>query len=239
MTQQIQEHILTISKIIDETPLVKVFQLEPPQNVNIDFYPGQFFMVSFVDDAIKTPRAYSIASSPLNKAYLEIAFNKVGSFTTKLFTLNVGDMLRFKGPYGKFYFHDEIKNNLVLIAGGTGLTPLMSIVRYCNDKKLGNKIRFLYSVKTPNDVIYKKDLEKIEKENNNFKCIVTATRPNPSDNWKGRTGRINIDLLKQSIEDVGGSIYYLCGPKEFMHSIIGMLEALSVKREHIKADIWG
>ncbi len=238
--QQIQECVLKISKIIDETAFVKVFRVELPSNVDINFYPGQFFMVSFVNDPeIKTSRAYSIASSPLNKGYLEIGFDKVGPFTTKLFTMKEGDLLRFKGPYGKFYFNEKMKNNLLLIAGGTGITPIIGIIRYCNDKKLSNKIKFIYSVKTPNDIIYKDELEKIKNENNNFEYIVTVTRPNSEHNWKGKIGRIDLDLLKQNIENIEVSLYFLCGPKEFVHNIVEMLESLDVKKEQIKTDIWG
>jgi ferredoxin-NADP reductase len=239
-TQQVQEHVLRISKIIDETPSVKVFRMELPENANIDFYPGQFFMVSFVDDPeIKVSRAYSIASSPLNKKYLEIGLDKVGPFTTKLFSMKEGDLLKFKGPYGKFYFNEEMKNNLVLIAGGTGITPLMGIIRYCNDKKLHNKIKFIYSVKTAHDIMYRHDLEKIKNENKNFDYVVTVTRPNAEHNWKGRIGRIDIEFLKQNIEDIESSIYFLCGPKDFVHSIIEMLENSGVKKEKVKTDIWG
>ncbi|MDP3765503.1 MAG: FAD-binding oxidoreductase [Nanoarchaeota archaeon] len=239
-TQQIQEYILKISKIIDETPQVKAFRLEQPSDANINFYPGQFFMVSLIDDPeIKTSRAYSIASSPLSKGYLEIAFDKVGPFTTKLFAMKEDDLLKFKGPYGKFYFNEEMKNNLVLIAGGTGITPLMSIMRFCNDKKLSNRVKFIYSVKTPHDLIYKEELEKIKNQNNNFDYVVTVTRPNSEHNWKGITGRIDLDLLKQNIEDIEKSLYFLCGPKEFVYNIIEMLESLGVKKEQIKTDVWG
>ncbi len=236
--QQIQELILKILKITDETPLVKSFRVELPSDIGMDFYPGQFFMVSFVDDPeIKTSRAYSIASSPLNKKYLEIALNRVGPFTTKLFSMKEGDLLKFKGPYGKFYFSDEIKNNLVLIAGGTGITPLMGIIRYCNDGKLNNKVKLIYSVRTPIDIIYKEELEKIKNENNNFDYVVTITREHG--NWQGKKGRIDLDLLKLNIKDTEGSIYFLCGSKEFVHSIIEMLESLGVKKEQIKTDVWG
>ena len=238
-TQLINEYVLKISKIIEETLSVKVFRVELPKDANIGFYPGQFFMVSFVNDPeIKTSRAYSIASSPLNKDYLEIALDKVGPFTTKLFTMKEGELLKFKGPYGKFYFSEDMKNNLMLIAGGTGITPLISIIRYCNDKKLSNKIKFLYSVRTPSDIIYKEELENIKKSNKNFDYIVTITRPN-SENWKGRIGRIDRELLKQNIQNIEESLYYLCGPKEFVHNIVEMLESFGAKKEQIKADIWG
>jgi len=238
--QQVQEHILKIKEIIDETPTVKSFKLEVPSDKRIDFYPGQFFMVSFVDDPeIKTARAYSIASSPMQKDYLEIALNKVAAFTEKMFQLKNGDLLKFKGPYGKFYFNEEMNNNLVLIAGGTGITPLMGIVRYCTDKKLSNKIKFIYSVRTPDEIIYRKELEKIKNLNENFDCVVTITRPEESHKWSGRNGRVDLDLLRENIDNIEGSLYFLCGPKEFVENIVSMLQSLGVKREQIKTDVWG
>jgi len=234
------EHILKISKITDETPRVKAFRVELPADSGIDFYPGQFFMVSFADDPeIKVSRAYSIASSPLNRDYMEIALDKVGIFTTKLFAMKEGSFLKFKGPYGKFYFNDEIKNNLVLIAGGTGITPLIGIIRYCNDRKLSNKVKLVYSVRTPDDIIYKNELEQIKIENKNFGYAVTITRAEGHHSWQDRKGRIDLELLKQNIEDAENSVYYLCGPKEFVESIVQMLYSLGVKKEQIKTDVWG
>jgi len=239
-TQKIQEYILRISEIIDETPSVKVFRVDSRSNSDINFYPGQFFMISFIDDPeIKSSRAYSIASSPSNKDYLEIALDRIGPFTTKLFQMKAGDPLKFKGPYGKFYFNEEIKNNLILIAGGTGITPLIGIARYCSDKNLSNKIKFIYSVKTPNDIIYKDELARIKKSNINFDYVVTVTRPEEHHKWSGRKGRIDSGLLKENVGGIKQSIYFLCGPKEFVHSIIEMLESLGVNREQIKTDIWG
>ena len=237
--QQVHEYILKISEIIDETPSVKVFRVKLPEDVDMDFYSGQFFMVSFVNDPeIKTARAYSIASSSLKKNYLEIGLNKVGPFTAKMFQMQTGDLLKFKGPYGKFYFNEQIKNDLVLIEGGTGITPLIGIIRYCNDKKLNNKIKLIYSVKISEEIIYRDDIEEIKKSNKNFDYVVTITRPEES-NWLGRKGRIDLNLLKENVEDVENSLYYLCGPKEFVDTIISMLLSLGAKREQAKTDVWG
>ena len=183
-----QEYKLKIIEIIDEAPKVKTFRVQTPEEIN--FYSGQFFMVRF-DNELKLTRAYSIASSPENKAYLDITMDLVGEFTHKLWESKVNDFLIFKGPFGKFYFNDDMKNNLVLIGGGLGVTPLMSIIRYCNDKKLQNKTNLIYSVKTPADIIYNEELKKINDENSNFNYTVTITRPSEEQNWTGRTGRID------------------------------------------------
>jgi len=231
----IQDYKLKIIKIIDETLDTKTFRLE---NNGISFYPGQFFMVRF-EDSETFKRAYSIASSPTQKNCIDITMNLVGEFTKKLWQSKIGDFLLFKGPYGKFYFDEAMNNDLILIGGGLGITPLMSIIRYCNDKSLKNKIRLIYSVRTQNDIVYKEEIRKIKEQNNNFNYAITITRPDDKHLWNGKTGRIDFDLLKNNIGNVKNSLYFLCGPISFVKSAISMLESLGAKKEQIKNDIWG
>lgn len=232
---QIQEYKLKIIKIIEETPDINTFRVE---NKDILFYPGQFFMVRFEDSAA-FHRAYSIASSPTQKKYIDITMNLVGEFTKKLWQAKVGNYLLFKGPYGKFYFDETLNNDLILIGGGLGITPLMSIIRYCNDKSLKNKIKLIYSVRTPYDIIYTEEIKKLKEQNNNFSYTITITRPDDKTLWTGKTGRIDIDLLKSNIVNLENSLYFLCGPIAFVKSAIEMLEILGAKKEQIKTDIWG
>ncbi len=234
----IKEYKLKIGEIIDETDNVKVFRCKIPGGTKIKFHAWQFFMVSIEGDSEKLKRAYSVASSPSENSYIEIALNKVGKFSAKLFNASVGDTLIFKGPYGKLYFSEEMKNDLILIGGGVGITPIMSIIRLCNDKNLRNKINFIYSVRTPGDIIYRNELERIKNENRNFDCHVTITRP---ENGYGqeRTGRIGKKILKENIYDIKRSMFFICGPNEFVKAIIEMLEKLGAKKEQIRADMWG
>jgi len=238
--QQIQEHVLKVIEIVDETPTVKSFKVKLPEEMNIDFYPGQFFMVSFPNDSeIKLGRAYSIASSPQQKSYLEIAMNKIGPFTTKMFTLKKGDMLKFKGPYGRFYFNEDMKNDLILIAGGTGISPLMGIMRYCTDRSLPNKIKMFYSVKNPEEIIFHDEIKNIKLNNPNFEYFITITRAEDHHVWDGRRGRIEQELLEENIKNIMEGVYFICGSKDFVNNIISMLQNLGVKREQIKTDVWG
>jgi glycine betaine catabolism B len=231
-----QDYNLKIIEIIDETPDVKTFRVEVPEKIG--FFPGQFFMVSFEGNP-NLKRAYSIASSPEQNNHLDITMNLVGEFTKKLWQCKINDSLIFKGPFGKFYFTEEMKNNLILIGGGLGITPLMSVMRYCNDKKLQNKINLLYSVRTPSDIIYNEEIERIKNENSNLRCTITVTRPKPEHNWHGQTGRVNEELLKQNIADIKNSLYFICGPLEFVKGAIELLEKLGAAKEQIKTDVWG
>ena len=81
--------------------------------------------------------------------------------------------------------------------------------------------------------------ENLKNKNRNFEHVVTITRPEPGENWKGHTGRIDADFLKENISDFKGSVYFLCGPKEFVYSAISILEGFGVAKEQIKTDVWG
>ena len=236
--QKASEHKLKLIKIIDEAHDTKTFRVEAPKNADIDFLPGQFFMVRFEEDrALK--RAYSISSSPADKGYMEITMNLVGEFTKKLWQCKANGHLIFTGPYGKFYFDEGMKGNLVLIGGGLGITPLRSIIRYCNGKKLPNKINLIYSARTPEAIAYKEELENFEKKNPNYNFAFTITRPKPEHKWNGLVGRIDKELLSRNIENIEKTLFFICGPLQFVKDIREMLESLGAKKEQVKADIWG
>jgi len=239
MAPSIQEHIVVIKEVVQDTPQVRLLRVSRP--AGWDFLCGQFFMVSLADDPhTRVARAYSAASSPLEEEYIEIGFDKVGVLTTRLFGLKAGDALRFKGPYGKFFFDNPSKEDIVLIGAGTGITPLMSIARYCVEKSLPNAVRLLYSVRTPEAIVYRKELEERKRQNPHFDYSVTVTRPEESaERWHGKTGRVDEKMLAELVANPDNSVAFICGPKEFVFSVIGMLERIGVGKERIKTDVWG
>ncbi len=234
------EFTAKILEIVQETPQVKLFRFAYPANPQFTFYPGQFIMLYFSHEPqITYGRAYSLASSPENKKYFEIGLDKVAAFTAKMFSLSGGETMNVKGPYGKFYFHDGITQDIVLIGGGTGITPLMAIARYCADKNLSNNLTLLYSVRSPELIIYKNELQKLAQQNDKFSYTVTVSRPQEDSAWNGRNGRIDLRLLHEKITAPAEKIYFLCGPKEFVNSVIEMLFLMGVTRTQIKTDVWG
>lgn len=233
---EVKEHKLEIIEIIDEATEVKTFRVK--REKGMEFCPGQFFIV-YMEDDLKLKRAYSIASSPENKGFIDITVSLIGKFTHKLFQCKTGDYLMFKGPYGKFYFTEDMKNNLVLIGGGCGIASLMSIIRYCKNKNLSNNIKLLYSSKTPDYMVYRKELENLSEGSDKLDYIPTITRPKPEHVWNGKTGRIDGSFLEQNMDDAENNLYFLCGPLEFVKDIIATLEELGIKKEQIKTDSWG
>jgi ferredoxin-NADP reductase len=216
----------------DECANVRTFTLEVP--TDFAFIPGMWVMVNFADDP-KLARAYSMSSSPLIKGSIEISLNKVGDFSARMYALMPGDSVELKGPYGKWHYDDEIEH-AVLISGGTGLTPFRAMGRYVLEKKLPNKITILYSVKTPDDILYTKDLDAFRAAG--FKIYVTATRA-AAGSWKGPSGRLDIDTIRAQVPDWESAHYYFCGPKSLIDELSGALEANGVDRENIHREKWG
>ena len=157
-----------------------------------------------------------------------------------MFEIKEGDALRFKGPYGKFAFDSSFEGDVILIGAGTGITPLMSIIRYCTDRPLPNTLNLLYSVRTPESIIYRKELEDHKGKNHHFDCTITVTRPDESqERWNGKIGRIDESMIQRAIPHPQTSVVFICGAKEFVFSMIEMLEGMGIKKEQIKTDVWG
>ncbi len=239
MTTDFIKDWLKIVKVVQETPDTKTIRIN--LNKPASFIPGQFVMLGLNLDEngekklIK--RAYSIASSPVSKNYIELTFNiyPKGQLSPHLYRLKKGDEVYVEGPYGKFNFKEETKE-AVFLAAGAGVTPLMSMIRYVADKKLNIKCTLLYSVKKPENIIYKKELERLEK-NKAAKIFVTVTRPEGT-GWKGRTGRINSDMIKELVPSLNNSIFYTCGSPEMVEDMIKILHGLGVDKDRINREQW-
>lgn len=238
MDERIKVKLIGIRK---ETADVKTYRFEPLDKKKIEFLPGQFIFL-FVkiqkqDALIEVRRSYSIASSPSDESFLELTVKKVeNGLVSTHFDENVkiNDIFEISSPMGKFNYTDDIKK-VALIAAGSGVVPMRSIIRYCTEKKLDTNIDLIYSVKTSHDIIYKKEIMELAGQNKNLKYFVTATR---DDAWDGHRGRIDENMIKDTIKDIGDTVFYLCGPLEFIRSVASILSSLGVDRANIKRDVW-
>jgi len=240
------------SKILEirkETHDTKAFKLEVPKD--FEFFPGQFIMLKvdmrahpeFEVKGGKSPiqsRAYSIASSPLQKGSIELLIKKKeGGFVSVYLNdfAKVGDEVEISGPYGKFYYREGMGKNVALLAAGCGLSALMSILRYIVGKNLDVNVTLLYSARTPDDIIFWEELKELDKREN-VKIVITLTRTKPEHKWKGLTGRINAEMIKENIENPKDYVYYICGMPQFLDDISAALRSLGVPGEKIKMEKW-
>jgi ferredoxin-NADP reductase/DMSO/TMAO reductase YedYZ heme-binding membrane subunit len=231
---------LQIQRIIQETPDVRTFRLALPDNSPLPFahLPGQYLILNLNIDGKKVVRTYTIASSPTRPGYCEITVkreeNGLGSRHLHE-NFREGHLLDVSAPAGRFTFDGTQSQSIVLIAGGVGITPLMSILRYLTDQRWKGDIHFIYSAKAPHDIIFRRELEDLDKQFPNVHLHVTLTRAE-GHAWTGRTGRITRELLNHAVPDLAMHPIYICGPSSMMEPTMQLLRELGVPADQIKSE---
>lgn len=234
---------LRVASIFQETPNVKTFRLMNPVGgaLPFDYLPGQFLTVTALLEGKPVKRSYTIASSPTRHDYAEITVKREESGLVSKFLddkVKVGDLLEFSGPSGSFTFTGRECNCILLIAGGVGITPMMSVLRYLLDRSWPGDIFLLFSIGRPEDFIFREEIEHLARRHTNLRVAVTASRPEGTD-WKGLRGRISKELILQSVPDVSKRYVHICGPVPMMEAAKKLLAELGVPAERIKSEAFG
>ncbi len=234
---------LKVARIFQETSDVKTFRFVSEENDSIPFtyLPGQFLTLSVVVGGKVVKRSYTIASSPTQRFYCEITVKCDPQGTVSRYLheqINEGDSIYISAPMGKFTFSGTESDSIVLIGGGVGITPLMSVVRYLTDSCWGKDIYMLYSCRTSADFIFREELENLQKRNQNLHVIATMTRAEGTV-WMGLKGHLNRDVMSGSVPDITIRRVHLCGPPPMMAAINSALKELHVPDNQIKTEAFG
>ncbi len=231
---------LRVARIVQETPDVRTFRLVSPDGnpLPFDYLAGQYLILTLQIAGQRVIRTYTIASSPARPAFCELTIKREehGLASRHLHdTLREGDLLHVSAPAGRFTFDSAQAAGIVLIAGGVGITPLMSILRCLTDQSWKGDICFLYCAKSPQDIIFRQELENLQSRFPNLHLLVTLTRAEATE-WAGRKGRITGELLRQAIPNLAARPVFICGPASMMDPTILMLRELGVPADQIKSE---
>jgi ferredoxin-NADP reductase len=235
---------LRVGSIDPETPNVKTFRLLPATGdrfLPFTFVPGQFLNVAFSIGGARMMRSYSISSSPTHREYVELTVRREprGAVSRHIVDLlRVGDLVEVGGPVGKFTFTGTEADSIVLISGGVGITPMVSITRYLTERSWAGDIFFFYACRTPADFIFADDIAALERENPKLRVAVTMTRPEGTD-WKGPRGHLTKELLTQTVPELVSRRIHLCGPPSMMDATKALLAELGVPSEQVKTEAFG
>ena len=235
---------LRVGSIVAETPSVKTLRLVPSSSDGLmpfTFVPGQFLNVAFWIGGAKMNRSYSISSSPTQRDHIDLTVRReprgaVSRHITDL--LEVGDPIEAGGPVGRFTFTGTGAESIVLIAGGVGITPMMSITRYLTERSWPGDIFFVYACRSPTDFIFANEIDALQSDNPKLHVAVTMSRPEGTD-WKGPRGRITKEWLTQTIPALASRRIHLCGPPAMMDSTKAILTELGVAPDHVKTEAFG
>ena len=233
------------------------FYLEPvDQAVLPSFKPGQFLTFQLpIDEAGETRnivRCYSLSDRPTPTTY-RVTIKRVpppadqpglpsGLSSTHFHDrIREGDILQVKAPSGHFYIDSDSQTPVVLIAGGIGITPMISMMRWCLDEQPGRTIHLYYGLRHSNEQAFKPLLEQLTQSAANFRLHVTCSRPGEHD-VQGRdfqhTGHVNVELLQQTLPH-GQHQFYVCGPTAMMESLIPALINWGVPRHDLHYEAFG
>jgi Na+-transporting NADH:ubiquinone oxidoreductase subunit F len=210
------------------------FKLISPETV--DFKPGQYMQIKV--PGIEVIRAYSLASDPKQKDYVEMIVRYVpnGQATTYVHkALEVGDKVTLIGPFGDFYLQEQSDKPIVCIAGGSGKAPIRSILFRLRDLGMNRKVKYFFGAKAVRDLYYTEEFKALEKEFPNFEYIPALSAPDEGDNWKGEVGLIT-DVLDRLTGDLTGSEAYLCGSPGMIDACIKVLNKHDIKKENVYYD---
>jgi len=231
---------LLLAQTEQQTHDTKTLRFEVPRERRFRAKPGQFLTFQWTIDGQRVLRSYTISSSPIQGNYVEITPKRVDNGCVSAFLnerAKPGLRVEASGPYGRFYFDETLHKSIVLIAAGSGITPMISMLRYIDDLKLATPVTLLYCVRTAADIIFQSELARLERSLPNFKCEVCLSRPDPT--WKGHNGHMTEEFISQHVIDLDSPTFFLCGPKGFMDSARQILSTLGVDQDRILQESFG
>ncbi len=232
-----KEYVL--AGINHSTKDVTVFSFKSADGTKVDFVPGMFAMLFYKNQATgeEIGRAFSIANAPPSDSFEFMIAMVHGRLTSKLEEAKVGDVYRISAPYGALKLDLGTGSKFLFLAGGTGVAPFFSMIRYMRANNDRIDVNMLYSVRYPYEIIEKQELEEFGAEG--CKVTVTVTRPQPGDGWSGQTGHIDAEMIKRYAPDFAERVPYICGPPKFVQAMKDALVSLGVQERAIKAEMWG
>lgn len=232
---------LVVSEIYQETETTRTLRLVAKDGYLPPFQAGQYINV-FVDIAgVRTSRPYSISSAPNQIAYYDITVRRVADGFVSEYLLNdvvVGDELETSGPAGAFTYNPLFHgDDLVFLAGGSGITPFMSMIREVTEKNLGRRIHLMYGSDRPDDVIFADELRTRAEKHANFTWDLVIS--SPADGYQGLSGFITADLIKKVLGDISTRTFYLCGPEAMYTFCEKELAGLAVPKKKMRTEMYG
>jgi len=222
-----------------ETPRVRTLVLDVPE------WPGhgagQHVDIRLTaEDGYQAERSYSLAASPGQPLAVTVERLDDGEVSPYLVDEVVpGDSFEIRGPIGGYFVWDGGSEPLLLVAGGSGVVPLMSILRH--RAAIGSTVpaKLLYSSRTLEDVIYREELEQLHTRGDGVEVVHTLTRAQPA-GWEGRVGRVGRELLAEvAFPAADHPAVYVCGPTSFVEAVAAALVELGHEPGHIRTERFG
>jgi ferredoxin-NADP reductase len=240
--ERMRWQIAEVTAIRQETPRVKSFMLRLPDFIS--HRAGQHYDLRLTAaDGYQTQRSYSIASAPEKVGEIEITVDRIedGEVSTYLHdVLVLGDRVEVRGPIGGYFVWEaSLGGPLLLIAGGSGVVPLMSMLRHRLEAGSRAPTRLLYSSRTFEDIIYRRELDELHARMDGLEVFHTLTRGQPH-GWQGYGRRVDRVMLAEVASPLGNRARaFMCGPTAFVEAVATALLDSGIPPARIKTERFG
>jgi ferredoxin-NADP reductase len=241
MKRTLEWQIATVKSLRNETPEVKTLTLGLPDWTT--HRPGQHYDIRLTAaDGYSAQRSYSVASEPERKGEIDLTVERLADGEVSRFladTVAIGDRFEVRGPIGGYFVWDRsIGGPLLLVAGGSGVVPLMAMLRHRAAAGVKDPARLLYSARSYEQIIYADELETLARKDG-LTVSYTLTRSQPA-GWEGYTRRIDDAMLKEVSAPLGpDALAYVCGPTALVEVAADGLERVGLPTERIRTERFG
>ena len=216
-------------RVEQETHDVATFVLRADEPLLYPFRPGQFVTIEPRIDGRTVPRCYSISSPPSRPYAFSITVKRVpGGLVSNWLhdQLREGDTLTVSGPQGDFNLIDRPARRMLMLSGGSGITPVMSMARWLHDTAADVDLHFVHAARSPEDIIYRGELEQLCGASERFRLSLVCESEGEV-GWSGYRGRLDADMLQQMVPDLRERTVFTCGPEPFMEAVRDVLGGLA------------
>ncbi len=239
---RLSRHPYEVTDVKTEAENVWTVKMKPQEGrKRYDYIPGQFQFITFLRNRglPEEEHHWTISSSPTQEGFVTSTIKALGDFTATVGKTKPGDKAVIHAPFGRFsyLFHPEEKE-LVFIAGGVGITPLMSMLRYMRDKKESRPVTLFYGGPNQKSVVFYDELKEIEQEGIP-KLTFVPVLEKPGSDWDGETGFIDKETIQKYVDtDKKDTGYYLVGPPPLLYKSIDNLHERGVDDKRIHLEIF-
>ena len=234
--------LATVRATRDETPTVRSFELELPGWPG--HRPGQHVDVRLTaEDGYSVERSYSIASEPERGGRLDITVERIPDGEVSAFLHDVvvsGDRFEIRGPIGGYFVWEaSLGGPLLLVAGGSGVVPLMAMLRHRAAAAATTATTLLYSSRSADEIIYRAELETLGADGSGLTVAHTLTRSQPP-GWSGYARRIDEAMLSEVLTPLGSAAkVFICGPTSLVENAANALVRLGLPAAQVRTERFG